>query len=1348
MIKMSAKLNSLINQKDRKQLHEFVQETSTEELTKLISSEICDPAISKILDEILQVCSESEKLYSKRLKLVESALKALGKAKVSISYANDIVTRIVEDFPTYPKLHLIKLVDFCLASIRNNDDDFRSWKDLLPVLLEVLEEEKYINYMNGEVSGSKYKSIIVNNICNSAWNTEIMPSLTKMFRDICLQKEDHTTVITVLCTRMQNIPLEEVPPFVHQSLRLCTNQDSKLLLEALRRYFTVHFSQANSESIDSFETIGIINPKEVQDIESTVLYHIYQAAQLNHQLIRDYIKYFKSVIHVPEAVLEPFMLSVLLTVAPIDENQVFEMLRMIINKRKEIDDRRKNSAWLRKLISDSCNIMTIMGNVINTSDRDRHLVLKGLVDLAFVLMTVENKSKTGAHHLWQVGIKVLQKIMRKHHETVATVFQMLLDKIIAGGSCISQYTDCLAYMCQKLTVLMLDHQDSLITFLDQISFIPGEVAIFIVSAIFSLIKVSVTIREHLIITLRKILYRKGTANRQMAVSGILEMLKNLKMNSLSGLAMSSSQYINNSSSTGTSSASILTQVTLERGTQVTKSSYNRSLYYDILGILKRCFTHECEVRLHLYNGLYEVVLTNTEIAEYVLEMLLPHFKMFFETDENVLVPVKLELCTAIQGEEVILQEPLAELIFILQKIYIKSALVKSTLVDELAVILESLCRRMSQLNIEDLNLEDKLDLTNSGTKNQEKLQNVLLTIKIYEALISFRIGAWSVNCTDTAQSVKSLFKGYMRVVECTKRVSKAKKGEGKNKKSQNDTNNMTAKKAAGRLRNIKLLSSILDLSSVYKSLSLFYLKSVPWATADQVAVLIENVDFYYYILRTLLQILQNVKLLTEYNLRKHKEQHMKIYFDIGKLLYDYIILDLKKVLDEDEQGTILALECFKELCCLTCTYFTSELSQFLNVIIPIRPTQSENLNAQLENMIAALRASFRTFFSEKEEHEENSKKILGILLDIIYQLTQEINFHETNADEVFVSMMKFTQLEDMDPQASLTIFQILLYIEERNKEYGELLIDISFALCEKVGKIDQAELSENNKLRIIHENTAVQLYNLVNSSIKEKLDNVSWLLMRLKAEQNIACPPGEDLEAHQEKLRTQERSLCRQLSHIIQILYTLANVAIKPGPSTDFMFKNLQILYNLLSNLTKYFYGKSNKQNAAFQSVKFIQVIQSAGKPLKSAFYNLITHTEETQNASKSKADSHVRRNKILKETKIIPCVIYEIEQFHKEVLSLDKKTGVPLETYIKHSVTRDFRIKNTQLTEALEKMNLDTQNSRRSQNASNADINNMSMESSTELQTSKQSRINNVSMNVSMETSIKSPPSKRSRKS
>lgn len=61
-------------------------------------------------------------------------------------------------------------------------------------------------------------------------------------------------VIRVLCTKLQDIALEEVPPFVHQTLRLCTNQDSKYLLEALRKYFTLRFSQI--ENSDTFETIG------------------------------------------------------------------------------------------------------------------------------------------------------------------------------------------------------------------------------------------------------------------------------------------------------------------------------------------------------------------------------------------------------------------------------------------------------------------------------------------------------------------------------------------------------------------------------------------------------------------------------------------------------------------------------------------------------------------------------------------------------------------------------------------------------------------------------------------------------------------------------------------------------------------------------------------------------------------------------------------------------------------------------------------------------------------------------------------------------------------------------------
>lgn len=40
--------------------------------------------------------------------------------------------------------------------------------------------------------------------------------------------------------------------------------------------------------------------------------------------------------------------------------------------------------------------------------------------------------------------------------------------------------------------------------------------------------------------------------------------------------------------------------------------------------------------------------------------------------------------------------------------------------------------------------------------------------------MSFKIDAWSVDCSNTAQSVKNLFKGYMRFVTFTKVKKKNK----------------------------------------------------------------------------------------------------------------------------------------------------------------------------------------------------------------------------------------------------------------------------------------------------------------------------------------------------------------------------------------------------------------------------------------------------------------------------------------------------------------------------------------------------------------------------------------------
>ena len=67
---------------------------------------------------------------------------------------------------------------------------------------------------------------------------------------------------------------------------------------------------------------GVISIKEVRDMESTVLYHVYQAAQLNHESMKDFIRYLKSVSYASEYTLQPFVLAVLMSVSSIYEDQV------------------------------------------------------------------------------------------------------------------------------------------------------------------------------------------------------------------------------------------------------------------------------------------------------------------------------------------------------------------------------------------------------------------------------------------------------------------------------------------------------------------------------------------------------------------------------------------------------------------------------------------------------------------------------------------------------------------------------------------------------------------------------------------------------------------------------------------------------------------------------------------------------------------------------------------------------------------------------------------------------------------------------------------------------------------
>lgn len=104
--------------------------------------------------------------------------------------------------------------------------------------------------------------------------------------------------------------------------------------------------------------------KELQETESTVLYYIYQSALDNGKGSMEYIRCLKSVVNAPEYVLDNFVMSVLLLLSGLYEEQALQILKSALLRQIQEEENKNNSAWLRKVLSNNTSAMNTINQVI------------------------------------------------------------------------------------------------------------------------------------------------------------------------------------------------------------------------------------------------------------------------------------------------------------------------------------------------------------------------------------------------------------------------------------------------------------------------------------------------------------------------------------------------------------------------------------------------------------------------------------------------------------------------------------------------------------------------------------------------------------------------------------------------------------------------------------------------------------------------------------------------------------------------------------------------------------------------------------------------------------------------
>ncbi|XP_014217237.1 Fanconi anemia group I protein homolog [Copidosoma floridanum] len=1278
------------------QLKSFVQEADTNELCQMVISVLHTNEAPKMLDKLMLGFAEQSGRRSndKRFKIVSRVFEALGKARVTIKQAETIVNRIVVDFPVYERMHLVKLVDYFVARIRNNDDDFMSWKDVIPLLLERLEEEKSMDHRGTNVTGKEYKAIIIRIIYELDWDIKILTPLAKMFVEIStdirdkVDKKISEAIMKAFTSKLMLVEPDELPHLANQLLKLASENNSTLLFASLGKYFSQNYNSVADETNDQEDSESIISGKvplkELQECESNVLYYIYDSAVDNTKGSTEYMQCLKSIVNAPEYILESFVMSVLLLLSNLYEDQALQILKAAFARQVQEKENQGNCAWLRQISSNDKKIMDTIDHVIENSNRDRPLILKGMVDFAFVLLSIERKAGAEEHPPWEYGCKILQKIAKRRGDAGGTILQTLVDKIVCAGTNVVQYTDCLGYMCRNLTMTVIEHRVWINSLMEQLLVIPGLAAAQVLRAILPLMRISGTIRDSLIMILRKALYRKGTETRRMAVLGFLQLLKNLKLQSLTLLSQSQSL----SSSNIASSASIFTQASCEGSRRASSNPWhNTTLCREILSILSKCFTHEIEVRSHLYRELYFGIVKNEELTEYVIEMLLEHFSKYYEKDEEILPPVVFEKCCNSQNIEVVLEETAADLVFALQKIYLKVALKESVHVDKLAHLLESLCKRMARTDVEHLGIDDDVDLLDGMPKSQLKLLNVKQALSMYEALLAFRIGSWSSESdSEVGYNVLGLFKAYSRLLEFARKIGKSKKGKGKKDKDKNDTTMAGLVKKRGPV-GFKPLNTVMDLETITKSIVLLLNPAGAHATEEQSNVIRGRYEFYEYIYHTCLQLLQSIKVMNDHELTGYLEINKKNLFTIGQTLFKFLLPNFEETTALNVSAMELGFECFKECCDIMCTVYSKKLPLFLESLCGVK--ESQGLTLQLKSIITSLKDVFLKTLEMEETEELKFVKMSVLLIEIISKFVKKITFSDLKDDELFDWLLEIAKTkENLDMQIASIVLQLILLIQERSVEESEVLHDFCSEFVCVLGRNDKTEVTATRTYNMINEDSVIVAYIATNKLLASKLQNLTFLLGRLNAEYTASISFAINSESDQTRLKEKERNLCRQFTMVLNAFEILVNAKLDPGPATDAVFKNLKSVYNLASSLAKYFRKKSTANNPAFQSVKFASVVQGASSALKEATSNLITYVESVQKCGKS-SDAQVQRNKILKEMAFVPGVMQAMDMFDKEIVLLSKKTNVDLTKFTKFNAVRDFRIASSQLMRNLEEMNV-----------------------------------------------------------
>ncbi|GAN03661.1 Fanconi anemia group I protein [Mucor ambiguus] len=1104
---------------------------------------------------------------------------------------------------------------------------------------------------------------IFQDLMQAKWHHQLVVGMASTLNDIELTNKQLETALICMIKKLADIEIEEVPPYTWQLLLISRKQlfwkgFKKLVLTGILNFF----NQTTKENLSR--------------VEGTVMLHISFALKQDQELGTELVKIIKND---KTNQLELFNVACLLTAARIHRLQdtIFDLFKASIVSIYKDSDRLDKCYWISEFSPlDAAEYGQVFLDVVETSaSAGWDQVIQSLTQLAMIFIdTAANanafftaaansngiktrssgtKEEGPMEKVASLGVEILLRLFKYHDVVRSEILEQITSRIVSRSASVMDFLELLACIIREYPESVEKYMSNIKDTLDILSFLPLSTAERLLRAIQPLSKTNDQFRDGLILILRKSLFAKDLDGREMAVRGFLNILK---------------EQLTEIEENGDSAQALAAQ----------------GVAFEILGLLRRCFSQQCEIRTCVYNGLGSLCQEFPAFAGDIFDLLNTQFLRTFERDSTVLNPIKLEACVenATSGGYPKIAEP----IHILLSNLVKSLRVAAT-VDVTSVTAEAMskCRdtllsfinRLSKASLEDFELDKTANFdmaTHAGLRNN---QYATLLLGVYEVSLEHVFLTNDIT-VQSSEILLTLFKKRTGLVGLLKEVSTAEKGR--------------------KVTHINHTSCVsLEFTSKMFQ-SIFSAKDTKDENEGSKRDIRSNLEFANFLVTSTYESLKQA--VDDIYCQRDDE-----YFNCCVIVCRIYMSVLEK---EDSNSTYANQQSTKK----QPSVLGAIAASLLNVFTLVSHVWPDRLVQLLNALIEQNQEQVEDQDMGEEEGQTPSrgnKPTNLVILELIFNIKRIVSKYLNGSTPIYKETIQIMQvasflckkLEKRDQDYLVRTRHIVSWLN--NLTQMECIEDASLArdvialflrLCSNVGEFDviqkiceDVHLTSGDLEVVTGESSVMDTsvtYQIINSKtvtivtsklfefIDASYDDLTWGIGRLKL-----CAADDDAI---DNMREFESKICKRLTSLQFILSELVKSNLQ-GVHAESLFKTLAKAYKTLHTLVKYKIAYPTDI-----SDDFINVISKSGTEITDRMYKFLTvygqqqqsqtHQEaRSKKKGKKKEVNQKQKLKIQRESKMIPNLIFAVEQFERYLIQLSRKSKFDFMQYMKRSTSRDFRI-------------------------------------------------------------------------